>query len=318
VPKASFSTLHQQAVDWLLQSVEPGIRMQTRRDLLDEKVELDPTEVASGPLAAALLAGQRADGGFGVHPYKKWSGAHWRLVSLIELGLGGPHEAALRAASTVLDWLTSSHHRDYMPTVKGLYRRHASMDGNAVAVCVRLGMADDPRVQLLATSMIEWQWPDGGWNCDKSPKAKHSSFHESLPPVWGLTEYARATGNGDAGEAARRATDFFLDHHLMRSHTTGEVADTKWLQSPYPAYWHYNSTQALSILARVGALPDPRADEAVAMLREGQQADGTWHARGSQYWSRSGDYWDPAGWERTGPSEMLTLNALRVLRAADA
>jgi hypothetical protein len=35
----------------------------------------------------ALLPGQRGDGGFGVHPYRKWTGAHWRLVSLVELFL---------------------------------------------------------------------------------------------------------------------------------------------------------------------------------------------------------------------------------------
>ena len=36
-------------------------------------------------------------------------------------------------------------------------------------------------------------------------------------------------------------------------------------------------------------------------------------------WSRGGSiYRDPADWERTGASQMLTLNALRVLRAQGA
>ena len=37
-----------------------------------------------GPKVTALLAGQRPDGGFGVRPCSKWTGAHWRLVSLVE------------------------------------------------------------------------------------------------------------------------------------------------------------------------------------------------------------------------------------------
>jgi hypothetical protein len=65
MPKPALSTLDQLAVDWLLESSDPGVRMQTRRDLLDEKVELDPRAVASGPIAAGLLAGPLGDGGYG-------------------------------------------------------------------------------------------------------------------------------------------------------------------------------------------------------------------------------------------------------------
>jgi hypothetical protein len=50
-------------------------------------------------------------------------------------------------------------------------------------VCSRLGLVDDSRVQYLAESLIDWQWPDGGWNCDKRPSANHSSFYESLANV---------------------------------------------------------------------------------------------------------------------------------------
>jgi len=32
-----------------------------------------------------LLSGQEEDGGFGGDPYRKWTGAHWRLVAMAEL-----------------------------------------------------------------------------------------------------------------------------------------------------------------------------------------------------------------------------------------
>jgi len=41
--------------------------------------------------------------------------------------------------------------------IDGLVRRCASQEGNALAVCCRLGLADDPRVRLLAESLVEWQ-----------------------------------------------------------------------------------------------------------------------------------------------------------------
>jgi hypothetical protein len=75
----------------------------------------------------------------------------------------------------------------------------------------------------------------------------------------------------------------------------------------------------IRMLARRDLLSEGAADEALTILRDRQQPDGTWHVGGRPYWRRSaiGPYWDPADWPRSGPSLMLTLNALRVLRAAN-
>src|SRR5574341_893535 len=61
------------AVAWLLASSEPAIRRLARRDLLGEPVADDPATM-DGPKVAALLAGQRPNGGFGGHSYRKWGG----------------------------------------------------------------------------------------------------------------------------------------------------------------------------------------------------------------------------------------------------
>lgn len=91
------------AVEWLLASDEPAIRRLVRRDVLGEQ----PTEdVLDGPKVQALLSGQRADGGFGKKPYSKWSGAHWRLVSLVELEIPAGEPRAVAAADQVLRWLS--------------------------------------------------------------------------------------------------------------------------------------------------------------------------------------------------------------------
>ena len=208
-------TVTASALDWLLDSDEPGIVFQARRDLLDEAEPAEAARVLEGPKVQALLAGQQADGGFGVNVYGKWGGAHWRLVSLVELGVPAGEPRCLAAVETVLGWLTGHSHRARIQTIDGLTRRCGSQEGNALAVCCRLGLAEDPRVRQLAESLVEWQWPDGGWNCDKKATGYRSSFNESLPPMWGLHEYWVATGETAAKEAAERTAELFLEHQAL-------------------------------------------------------------------------------------------------------
>jgi hypothetical protein len=49
---------------------------------------------------------------------------------------------------------------------------------------------------------------------------RRSSFHESLPPAWGLHEYQLATGADWAGKAADRAAELFLENRVFRSRVT--------------------------------------------------------------------------------------------------
>jgi hypothetical protein len=306
------------AVEWLLASTEPAVAYLTRRDVLGEDVDADPERILSGPIVRRLLRGQKRDGGFGVHPYKKWSGAHWRLVSLVELAVPPGEPRAVVAAGTVLDWLTGKGHRRGLKVVDGLARRCASMEGNALAVCCQLGLAEDPRVVLLAESLIEWQWPDGGWNCDLRASGRRSSFHESLAPAWGLHEYWLSTGDESARHAAAAAAELFLEHRLFRSLQTGEVIHDSWLVPHYPPYWHYDVAQALLVLSRLGRVRDSRAHEGLDLLIGLQRDDGRWHA-GPCWWralGRDGTAVEVVDWGRRGPSEMITLNALRVLRSA--
>lgn len=313
----STATATEQALDWLLQSSEPGIVFQAKRDLLDESEPPEAERVLEGPLVRALLAGQQPDGSFGVHVYAKWGGAHWRLVSLVELGVPAGEPRCLAAAETVLAWLTGKEHRDRIKTIDGLVRRCAAQEGNALAVCSRLGLARDPRVQLLAESLVEWQWPDGGWNCDKKATGRRSSFNESLPPMWGLHEYWIATGEAAARKAAHRTAELLLEHRLFRALATGEPIRASFVTLHHPPFWHYDVLQALVILGRMGLADDPRAADGVDLVEERRLADGRWRP-GGRWWrppGMPGSNVEVVDWG-SGPSEPLTLNALRVLRAA--
>ncbi len=305
------------ALDWLLESDEPGIVYQAKRDLLDAEEPAEASRVLEGPKVRALLAGQRPDGGFGVNVYGKWGGAHWRLVSLIELGVPAGEPRCLAAAQTVLDWLTGRGHRNGVVTIDGLTRRCASQEGNALAVCSRLGLADDPRVRLLAESLVGWQWPDGGWNCDRKATGYRSSFNESLAPMWGLHEYWVATGEPTAREAAARTAELLLEHRLFRRLATGEPIHPSFVTLHYPAYWHYDVLQVLVVLARMQLVRDSRAADGLELLEKRRLPDGRWRT-GGRWWKppgSKGSNVETVDWG-SGPSEPLTLNALRVLRAA--
>jgi len=296
-------------VEWLVGCEEPAIGRLARRDLLGEDDERAAEWVLSGRIVKTLLRDQEG------HPYKKWGGAHWRLVSLVELGIPAREPHAVAAAETVLDWLTGDGHRRGIKVIDGLTRRCASQEGNALAVCSRLGLASDPRVELLARSLVEWQWPDGGWNCDKRATGYRSSFNESLPPMWGLHEYAAATGATWAAEAAARTAELLLEHRLFRSLRTGDVIKPGWLVPHYPPFWHYDVMQALLVLSRMGKVSDPRAAEAVELLLARRRPDGLWSAGGT-WWRKpgaAGSNVEVVDWGNRGPSPMLTLNALRIL-----
>ena len=236
---------------------------------------------------AKLLSGQTPEGGFGVHPYTKWSGAHWRLVSLVELGVSPRNRHARAAARTILEWIVT---RSKPTVVNGLERRHASLEGNALAVCCRTGFAEDPRAGQMVEVLLRSQWPDGGWNCRSDPDAHHSSFHESLAPIWGLFEYHRATGDTRALKAAQRTGELLLDHRLFRSSRTGRVIDPEWLNIHWPHYWHYDFFHGLRAIAMLGRLGDARAAEALEHLRSLQRPDGTWRAGGRRYWRTTGRF----------------------------
>jgi len=233
--------------------------------------------VAADPWVQALLRDYPG------HPYKKWQGAHWRLLSLVELGLTEGDDRIFGAVDPVLKWLLNP--RRQTPRISGRYRQCASMDGNGLLVCCRLGMARRLRVRRLAEVLLRSQWPDGGWNCDVDPDARHSSFHETLAPIWGLVEYHRSTADGRARRAARRAGELLLEHHLFRRTSNGDPIHPEWLHIHWPHYWHYDFFHGLRAIAMLDLLTDTRADDAMGLLMERGRDGGTWRADGRRYWS---------------------------------
>ena len=320
-PSARATDVDGHVVGWLLASKEPAVRWLARAEALgldqsDADVRRDRAKILDGALVSTLLGFE--DGrNKPLHPYAKWHGAHWRLVSLVELGIPVGEPRAVEQLDRVLAWLANPSHVKRVPVIQGRPRRCGSQEGNALAVASRLGQTDDPRVQLIADNVVRWQWPDGGWNCDLKPAASHSSFHESISPLWGLVEYAKATGDRSARAAASRTADFVLRHEIFRSERTGQPMHPAVMVPRWPPYWHYDFLRGLTILARAGKLPTRRAEAALDELLRQRKPDGTWRATkrwwkppGSATQSEAVDWRDDETEDR-----MITIWALGALRA---
>ena len=258
----------------------------------------------------ALIAGLSRS--YGTHAYAKWSGAFWRLISLVDLGVGPGHAGALAAAEETLGWVASPRRlaEIHRRRIDGRVRRCASQDGRALQACLDVGLRGDPRLDTLAESLVETQWPDGGWNCDRKPHVTHSSFNETWGPIMGLAKYG-------ATEAAARGAEFLLQHRVVFSHRTGEPAHPTIMKIHFPAYWHYDLLAGLRTLSVAGSLEDARSDDALDLLASKRRSDGTWRGQG-RWWKRPGSKAsnvEVVDWGEMA-NDVLTDQAEGVLRAA--
>jgi hypothetical protein len=173
----------------LLGSPEPSIRLEIRLGV-EEAKDAEVTElreqVCGSARVAALLSERGADGRIDAHPYQKWSGAHWVLVTLAELGYPAEDETLIPLREQTLAWLFSDSYLSTLGKVHGLPRLHASIEGNAVWAMLTLGLADE-RADALAERLHNRQWPDGGWNCDPEGQRSHLIIYGVTHSHSGLT-----------------------------------------------------------------------------------------------------------------------------------
>src|ERR671925_240899 len=204
----------------LLQSDEPSVRFKvltqiTGRKATTSEIRHVQEEIRESPRVRQLLSERQANGQIPGHPYSKWNGAHWVLATLADLGYPPGDESLIPLREQVYAWLLSAGHRKGVKILAGRARRCASQEGNALFALLTLGLADE-RTEALAQGLLEWQWPDGGWNCDKNPEATHASFMESLLTPRGLALHTHCTGSERSRQAAERAADVFLKRELFK------------------------------------------------------------------------------------------------------
>ncbi len=313
-------------INQLVKSNEPSIRLKVKVNILGESLESDQIrklrqEIKSSQRVKQLLSERDKNRKIVFHAYKKWSGAHWVLTSLADIGYPPGDETLIPLREQIYDWLLSKDHEKRIKSVDGRVRRCASQEGNAIFSTLSLGLADD-RTEELVRRLHQWQWPDGGWNCDKNPKAIHSSFMESLIPLRALALHAEITNNTRSRDIARSAAEIFLKRKMYKRQKDGRTIKEDFIKLHYPCYWHYDILFGLKVMVEGGFISDDRCNDALDLLESKQLPNGGFPAEKKYYQvtpniKRSGrSLVNWGGISKNRMNEFVTVDALYVLKEA--
>ncbi|MCA9948475.1 MAG: hypothetical protein KDE48_02425 [Anaerolineales bacterium] len=318
--KPQFLKPDSSVIHWLLDS-DPSIRWQVMRDLIDapaEEVVAERAKVATEGWGARLLALQGKDGlwaGGALFPARwfepgnserdsgqPWTATAYSLAYLYDFGIDPQNDKVRQAVARVRENGRWEH--DGQPFFEG------EVEPCINGMVVVLGTYFEQDVAAVVDRLIGEQLEDGGWNCEAENGSVRSSFHTTIRVLEGLLAHERATGGSAETIAARRRGEaYLLERKLFRRKSTGAVIDPAWLQFSFPTRWHYDVLRGLEYFRAVGEPPDPRLDEAIALLQSKQQPDGAWllentHPGVVHFALENGD---------GRPSRWNTLRALRVL-----
>ncbi len=286
------------------------------------------SRIADAPMSRDLLRVFEQDERTLHHTYRKWQGPHWTLVLLALIDYPPGDERLRPLITRCHDWMFSKHFLEppltaILPGQEDCVRHCASMDGNLLWYSVHLGLAEN-RTPAVVERLIGWQWPDGGWNCDKRPAARSSSFQESLIPARGLWAYGQAHDHEPARRAAQRVADLVLERRLLWHRRDGSLIVPGWGGRSDRIHWpiqFFDVLFALQVMAELGRIDDPRCSDALDLLESKQLPDGGFPVEtpnagvGNTVVSR-GSYadWGPSTSRRSNP--LVSLAALGVLRQA--
>jgi hypothetical protein len=306
-------------IDWLLDS-DPAIRWQVMRDLSEatsEEVSAERARVAVEGWGAQLLALQDEDGHWDGGTYRPgwvddskpffdaWTGTHFSLQTLRELGLDPASPEARRAVALVRDNVRWDFNGELYFRGEG----EPCVNGAALAIGAYFG----EEVGGIAERLVDDALGDGGWNCWASYGARVSSFHSTICVLEGLLEYEQAGGASDRSiEARHRAEEYLLDRRLFRSARTGEIVDPRFTMFSAPARWYYDVLRGLDYFRATGRPVDDRCREAVEMVAARADDQGRWPLENVHQGPTHFEMEGPEGF----PSRWNTLRAMRVLRWA--
>ena len=306
--------------DWLLDS-DPAIRWQVMKDVIGEAPEtvaMERARVATEGWGAQLLALQGEDGKWDGGTYRPgwvdddkpffdaWTGTHYSLQLLRDLGVDPGSPEAVRAVTLVRDrvrWEVNDapyFHGETEPCINGM----------ALSVGAYFGQDVGPIVEKLLTDQLG----DGGWNCEAEYGSSVSSFHTTICVLEGLHAH-EVSGHPSKELAAARARgeDYLLERGLFRSKSSRGIVDPRFTMISFPVYWYYDILRGLDYFRLVGVFDD-RCSEAVEMLVSKRDSDGLWwlenRHQGPTHFRVDGPEGSPSRWN--------TLRALRVLEWADS
>lgn len=315
---------------WLLEPDEanPGVRYFALRDLLN-RPETDPDVVAAqeavmttGPVPVILNA-QAPEGywgkpGGGYSP--KYQGTVWQIIFLAELGVDPTDERVRRGGEYLL-----SHS---LATNGAFSARHKPvpssalhcLNGNLLSALLRLGFAQDPRVQAA----LDWQAQaiTGQGQIDYYRSGTNApgfacGVNQGQPCGWGAAKAMKALliippkqRTPAIQQAIEVGAEFLLSRDpVVADYPYSERVSSSWFKFGFPLSYWSDVLEVAAVLAQLGYGHDPRLSNALDYILSKQDRQGRWRLENtlnSRMW---------VSIERRGrPSKWITLRALRLLK----
>jgi hypothetical protein len=317
----------QRLLAWMLDT-DPTLRWQVERDLVGaprEVWESTRSRIATEGFGAALLARQDPDGQWAGGAYfpgdfdfegpetaegagQPWTATTWSLTTLREWGL----DASALAGTAEKLAASARWEYDDLPYWGG--EVDACINGFTLANGAWLG-AD---VSGIAEWFAEHQMAEGGWNCDWVEGSSRASFHSTINALTGILDWERRTGDDRLRAARHAAEEYLLQRRLLHRLSTGEQVAPWTTRFAYPFRWYYSALRAVDYVRSAalhdGTTPDARLADAIAVIRDARQPDGTW----LQERRHPGRVWFEVDVPAGEASPWLTFLALRALAWWDA
>jgi hypothetical protein len=309
--------------DWLLQPTQPAVRYLALRDLVDGTNRGDLEEarraVTARGWAADILSKQRPGGDWleredGLYR-PKYLSTNWMLLTLSDLGVSRDDPRISKACSK---WMDTYSRADGGFDTPGAESSEHCLVGNTARGLIKLGYADEPRVQSALELLVKTQKDDGGWHC-------FPSSHGTIDAWEGLSAFAvypRQKWTRGMKAAVERGCEFYLERRMFRQGARYEP----WFRFHFPYHYYYDLLVGLDFITALGYTDDRRLRPAVRRLVKKRREDGRWNLDSAhpdldnegkfpQWWEAEKGRYHPFTLEEVGrPSKMVTLRALTVLK----
>jgi hypothetical protein len=322
--------LKEDPLAWLLEPdpVNPAVRYFTLRDVLD-RPENDPqvrqarTEImTSGPVPIILTA-QHPDG-YWVKPGGGYAPSYratiWQIIFLAELGANPTDERVKRGCEYLLRHSIAANGAFSMSQRPVPSSTVHCLNGDLIYALLRLGYADDPRLQAA----LDWQvraitgqgqiryYKSGTTGPDFSCTA-----NGALPCAWGAIKAMKTLLAVPAGirtpamqQAIKVGAEFLLSRNpAVADYPYLERINSSWFKFSFPLSYRSDVLENTAVLVDLGFGRDARLSDVFRLILSKQDSQGRWSMENTL----NGKMWVDI--EQKGqPSKWVTLRALRVLK----
>jgi hypothetical protein len=326
------------AVSWLLEKDDPGVRYLALRDLQD--LSADDRELRTackaahqhGPIATILAAmdeaGYWARPGPGYNP--KYRSTVWSLLLLAQLGASVEEDQRIaRACAYLLDNNLDESGRFSTSTAPS--GTVDCLQGNLCWALLELGYNDSRLAQafkwMARTVTGEGIAPITACDAEQRYYAYKCGpnfacgVNGQLPCAWGAVKEMLAFSQVPVKQrtplmkrAIKRGVEFlFSVDPATAAYPTrnGSKPNRSWWKFGFPVFYVTDLLQNVEALISLGYGHDKRLAQALAIIRDKQDDQGRWRLE----YEYTGKTWLDFG-DKEQPSKWVTLRAVRTLKAA--